>query len=317
MWRHLKNLQKTAPVHYLHKNELCPAQLSNIFMCCANSTNSTGTWTTQQNLGKPSFEQMIKNRRVQAMQTVVINASEGSYDRLMAHCSQYGSIRRVFFHEAKDQSYFIVEFSRHSFARDLVRDVGYGVDTTDGKFLYTGRFFKYQPDKKVGHIRRFQPPDVDMKPKTWQQLLALTRTKKTSNEQIQALYEFGALSDLSSRLRFSTAMQIEEAVEGIGMDVRVLPFGSSVNGFGRTSSDLDMIMMFESRPAASNELQFLQSTKASRRGGAKNLEVLSHVITTWLPGVSNYENILAARVPIVKFDHTITGLQCDLSMSNM
>lgn len=260
---------------------------------------------------------MMRRRREQAMQTVIIDTTKASFDRMMAHVSQYGAIRKVFLHEAQAKSYFIVEYERKNFARDLIRDVGYAGNVTDACFMSTGRFLKYQPGKQTSAVRHFQL-ERDMRPTTWEKLLDLTRSHQTSNEQIQALYDHGSISDLSSRLRFVAALQIEEAVQGIGSDVRVIPFGSTVNGFGRTSSDLDMILMTDPSARTSNELQFLQAGRTEHRAMApRNLGVISYILESWLPGVTNVEKVLTARVPIIKYEHSITGLECDLSMSNM
>lgn len=62
------------------------------------------------------------------------------------------------------------------------------------------------------------------------------------SQQVQLLHSSTRLGELGSRLRFLTARQLEMALAGMFPQVRALPFGSSVNGFGRAGCDLDLVM---------------------------------------------------------------------------
>lgn len=37
----------------------------------------------------------------------------------------------------------------------------------------------------------------------------------------------------------------------------------------------------------------------------------------FMPGIHHVRKILKARIPIIRYDHFLTGLECDLSMTNM
>jgi poly(A) RNA polymerase len=47
-----------------------------------------------------------------------------------------------------------------------------------------------------------------------------------------------------------TARQIELALSGLFPQVTVLPFGSSVNGFGKTTCDLDLVLLADKEETA-------------------------------------------------------------------
>ena len=47
------------------------------------------------------------------------------------------------------------------------------------------------------------------------------------------------------------------------------------------------------------------------------MECMADTMKLFMPGISNVRKILQARVPIIKFDHQLTGIECDLSMTNM
>lgn len=62
------------------------------------------------------------------------------------------------------------------------------------------------------------------------------------NDQIRKLYNLTKLSDIGVRLRFLVAKQVESALTGLFPQVTALPFGSSVNGYGRMGCDLDIVL---------------------------------------------------------------------------
>ena len=49
----------------------------------------------------------------------------------------------------------------------------------------------------------------------------------------------------------------------------------------------------------------------------RHMETLGDVVQLLLPGCSHVRRILQARVPIIKYHQDLTGLECDLSMTNM
>jgi len=51
------------------------------------------------------------------------------------------------------------------------------------------------------------------------------------------------LTDLEVRLRFHTAHHLEQYFSRLFQNMRVLPFGSSINGFGRKRCDLDLLLV--------------------------------------------------------------------------
>lgn len=55
------------------------------------------------------------------------------------------------------------------------------------------------------------------------------------------LHHLLKITDLDIRLRFFTAEQISYYLSRLFMNVSVIPFGSSVNGFGQIGCDLDLL----------------------------------------------------------------------------
>ena len=46
------------------------------------------------------------------------------------------------------------------------------------------------------------------------------------------------------------------------------------------------------------------------------METLADIITLFVPGCSQVQRILQARIPILRFWSDFTSMQCDLSMTN-
>lgn len=61
------------------------------------------------------------------------------------------------------------------------------------------------------------------------------------------LYKRLKITDISLRLRYFTCHQLDLALQGLFRDVKALPFGSTVSGFGRNSGDLDIFLHFKKK----------------------------------------------------------------------
>lgn len=72
--------------------------------------------------------------------------------------------------------------------------------------------------------------------------------------QIIDLYEALKLTDLEIRLRFHTACHLEQYVSRLFQNMRILPFGSSINGFGRKRCDLDLVLLRDETDERVNKL---------------------------------------------------------------
>lgn len=277
---------------------------------------------------------MIANRRDQAKRTVCIEALNEAKDDLLTSCGQFGTIKSVSPHGVETTKYFLFEYSSIGEAEALIAATEHDADIADGQIPLRSRFLTFKPSlsmaSKQSSKRPTNPHFANPKQKfaedrfqpgrTAVDRYAALKTKKTRDEQLELLFETRRLSDLSSRLRFLTALQIEEVVASVFANVRVLPFGSSVNGFGRLESDLDM-MLAPLQPAhAPSNLYFPQSKHnrqlEARDHARKTLYPLQVIMQQWVPGIDKLQLISGARIPIIGFEHRITNLECDLTTAN-
>ncbi|KAG7210331.1 hypothetical protein KM043_011869 [Ampulex compressa] len=142
------------------------------------------------------------------------------------------------------------------------------------------------------------------------------------SDQIRILYDGLKLTELETKLRFYTICQLEKSFSYLLSDMLIYPFGSSVNGFGNHCCDLDLVAVIEQNQKASGERHKMALQGKSIRFEEKSdikefLWVLAKMLQHFMPGVGNVQHILEARVPIIKFDHFQTSIECDLTLQNI
>ncbi|XP_037093235.1 poly(A) RNA polymerase, mitochondrial-like isoform X2 [Pollicipes pollicipes] len=144
------------------------------------------------------------------------------------------------------------------------------------------------------------------------------KTNKKLDAQLLRHYELTRLTELGARLRYFTCELLERGLAGLFPHARVRPFGSSANGFGRYGCDVDMVLELEQpRPAeAADRLAFqAMATKSdSHVQRHRYLSVISDLMANLMPGCEQVRRILRAKVPIIKFTQSLTGVDCDLCM---
>ena len=139
------------------------------------------------------------------------------------------------------------------------------------------------------------------------------------------LEETSRLSDIGTRLRWLTCVQVERILSGLLPQLEVHPFGSTINGCGRNGCDLDMVLSLSGYDVQHRErtirspLVFHAKAAISntRLQTQRHLSILADLLQHFTTGITQVQRILQARVPIVKFFHEFTGIECDLSMSSL
>ncbi|KAL0107739.1 hypothetical protein PUN28_014788 [Cardiocondyla obscurior] len=147
----------------------------------------------------------------------------------------------------------------------------------------------------------------------------ITFVHQTSG-QIILLYEALKLTDLEIRLRFHAAQHLEQYFSGLFDNIRVLPFGSSINGFGRKRCDLDLVVVPDNAENDMTSRLIFHSKYMAHDNRLKTkefLNILAMTMQNLIPGILNVRKILEARVPIIKFCYDYTQIECDLSATNM
>ncbi|XP_069703599.1 poly(A) RNA polymerase, mitochondrial isoform X1 [Periplaneta americana] len=265
-----------------------------------------------------SFEQMVEAHRQEAQRSVLVQVhSEESCPDLRQYCNQHGEVRGMHHYSLPPDLHFVVvEFEDSAHVHNILNVSGHinkEVVPVQSPFLW------FRAPKKASQSKQDFSPQAHVEAPSTEELQNWMNAAQSLSDQLLVLHRATALNDLGSRLRFLTARQIELALAGLFPHVKALPFGSSVNGFGRATCDLDVVLLPDCE-VPSDDCRLVFHAKAALMGGRPQtqrlMETLGDVCQLLLPGCSHVRRVLQARVPIIKFKHELTGIECDLSLDN-
>lgn len=260
-------------------------------------------------------------------------ASENSFDELYKYCGQFGRLTNHFHYSINStkSNYILLEYENAESADAALHSAIFKTVNTDHESIPANSRFLWFCASSKENI----PKSTDVNTNN-NKISVVNGTSLKSNEivtqlllnasdltdQIQTLYQETRLNDLGMRLRFLGALQIESLFHGIFSDIRVIPFGSSINGFGKMGSDLDLILRFNIANTRMDKRKRLvfhtnQTEYNKKELNSKYVEAIAPFIRLFAPGVENTNCISQARVPIIKYHHKHLDLNVDLSMSNM
>lgn len=277
-----------------------------------------------------SFDSLLEKRRKEAQKTILVQVhSDQSCSDLYKHCSQFGIIENMFYYTSSNSSahFVLVEFSNDEGLKSVLSSCTH-LDPTQvvpvqSPFLwFRAQEKKIRLEKKADDNTKIpiNYKQTDLPPNN--ELYNLLIQAEHISDQILMLHNGTCLNEIGARLRFLTAHQVETAILGLFPQTQCVPFGSSVNGFGKLNCDLDIAVKLDGCSGTNNsDSRLIFHTKTSLSNGRSQvqryMETLADMIQLFLPGCSGVKRILQARVPIVKYKQDLTGVDCDLSMTNM
>ncbi|XP_075224571.1 poly(A) RNA polymerase, mitochondrial-like [Lycorma delicatula] len=277
------------------------------------------------------FEKMLEMRRLQAKRSILVQVhSEQSCVQLHEYCSQFGLINKMMHYTMQPNLHFvIVEFNDENSAHAVVFKSNH-MDNSQivpvrSQFLWFKANGNEKKKKKDAHINLEHIPLSqfgNVKSPSFEELSSLLLSCNDISDQMLMLFNAMHLDDLGTRMRFITALQIENTLSGLFPFINAIPFGSTVNSFGKLGCDLDVVLRLEFQPQEvipNSRLIFQTKTSLvnNRTQQQRYIESVGDLIERYVPGCSNVRRILMARVPILKFKQEYTGIECDLSLTNM
>ncbi|XP_074596028.1 poly(A) RNA polymerase, mitochondrial-like [Brevipalpus obovatus] len=275
----------------------------------------------------PSFSKMIENEKREAGQMILVadyqsqrlpNVTHDGMERLLDV-----QIGKMYPYRLNSNHFCLICLKDH---RDIFRmKVNNSVKLT--RFLTVDPVKVKQFITDSNHRTVFE--NIIQKRLVWRSLLDNPQDFDSEN-YVNSLLNSVLVNELESKLRFFLMVQLEQILSRIfSTKMDLLPFGSSVNGFGWKSSDLDLTLLpresVESNlnqdeqnfdfdgPMPKSEKLKLNFSINPREEARRILKVVYHSIEKNHPGVRGVIPILNARVPIVKFHSIHTSLDCDLA----
>lgn len=273
-----------------------------------------------------NFKDMTERRQSEARRSIMLEV--GSKDvcgQVYHYCKQFGDIKSAFVYSLRDdRNLMLVEYKDVEAVKETFKFSGFQSNTV----RWPNRVLTVRNSKLNSSLPKDAPIQVDnaVEPK----VAAILRNAASFDEQVDLLYEHTRLTDLSIRLKYITALQaqtiINEFLYEIFPNANVLPFGSTVNGFGKIGCDLDMALRYDNNSQSSNEndhmpLAFQGNTfdnaEDIKKLEGRQVKCIASLIEYFVPGINGVSAFHGARVPIVRyFDENIHS-SIDLSVNNL
>nr|XP_054752013.1 poly(A) RNA polymerase, mitochondrial-like [Lytechinus pictus] len=285
---------------------------------------------TSQNLSV-AFKDTMQMRSTQASRSLLVRLANGTtVESLLQYCNSQGKVDHYFTYFQKAH-YVVVEFSK----LETIKQITSKAHSTEGKagkqidgaqvesrFLSFSRPLKNKDTNVLKHKSDVVILNKDL---SNLQLLRSLSSAPNVDAQLELILQEQKLRESEIRLRFLACSLMEEAFQCILPDATLHPFGSSINGFGRRSCDVDMYL---DRGTAHGVIPLKQgrnkyklgydrqSANSERVATQSTLFTLAEFLERHVPQCSSVNRILNARCPLVKFRHQATGLSCDLTGDN-
>lgn len=313
VYRRCKNLEVIkCSLH--HKNFKPNCHMGTIKRMCSSLSPESSTLSHSV---RKNFFRMLLEHRQQAHSSIIVEVK--SYYSLYGLCMQiekFAKPKNIFYYKTKsEKEYFLFEFENSSNMRLLLNECKYFHTNTIPVCSRMLSFDNKSIDKENSLLIPCTASIIPSEENINKKLLEA----EDMTQQMLELKRCEQLSELDVRLRFFVCSLIEDCISGLFPHSVCLPFGSAVNGFGCHSGDLDInLELSEEQKEVKTTLQFISKKMLSneRMQIQCTLETFAKMLKMFVPGVSHMIQILNARVPILKFQHDVTDILCDLSMSN-
>ncbi|XP_043598405.1 poly(A) RNA polymerase, mitochondrial isoform X2 [Bombus pyrosoma] len=269
-----------------------------------------------------SFEQMFKFRQNEARKCILVKLSDMKYiDDLKHFCECYATIVNTFpYYTVNDNNFVLMELQSVEDVLKLKNIATFKTDVECARSVTPLFSFKSRNKLYLSELRKDISIYSNFKAPKSNEIRKVLEQVDSVSDQMISLYNVLRITDLDIRLRFYTADQISYYVSRLFPNIRVVPFGSSVNGFGQIGCDLDLLCktITDTKQKSWKKFFFMtQNIPLSERNEQKEfLEVVGTVMKMCIPGICDIKKILEARVPIIKFCNLNTNMRCDLSSTN-
>lgn len=283
-----------------------------------------------------NLNQIVTDRKSQAARSIVVQvASEKSFDNVYRYCNQFGHISNAFFYAgSKSQNHILFEFETSDSVNEALQSSRF---PSDGGIHVKSQFLWLRNTPNTSKLQQIEPTiKLNTTDKTNQpsngNLVNILMKADSISHQMTLFHENTRLNELSTRLRYLGVQQIESALSGIFLNPVVWPFGSTVSGFGKLGSDLDMILQYNNADGFSDSnvtnkrLMFHVKSFGSHHSGGdvcqreiiqRHIRVIGSICENFLTGIDDVKKIYTARVPIVRYSHEYLNITADISLLNM
>ncbi|XP_014275726.1 poly(A) RNA polymerase, mitochondrial [Halyomorpha halys] len=263
------------------------------------------------------FDDMIEKGRKAAQRSYVVQVnSENSCLELHDYCQSICAVENMYYYQVKENHFVLVEFTNAEAVQKLNFNSNNQAVVSPFIWFRTGKKKKLisSPVNVSSHFNVAQAP-------TEHEIIEWMSVAQSLLNEMEILYQSTKLSELGFKLRMICARQVEMILSGLFPNIRAFPFGSTVNSFGKEGCDLDVVLHYNFSQENSDDLRLVYQSKingiSSRGQTQRQMELLGDLLQVYVPGVTGVKRILGARVPIIKYSHDYTGVDIDISLTNL
>lgn len=267
---------------------------------------------------------MRDRRRAEAKRTVVVEIeSTALSNNVYNYCKQFGDINAAIAYTPRDgRNFVLLEYGNVDGFNEAIARVSFKPDAVQWPLqllrLRASKLHDYSADGPVQISYTRTPPTI----------VSILQEAACIEDQIDLLHRSTRITDVSMRLRFLATYQIERVLnhymDRIIPKARILPFGSTMNGFGKLSSDLDVALAFDEGELACDTnnadkpLQFhgKHIGDEDKILSGRRIKCIAAAIKYCIPGAERINAIHRAKVPIVGFFDKNIHCNVDLSITN-
>ncbi|XP_038579830.1 poly(A) RNA polymerase, mitochondrial [Micropterus salmoides] len=280
---------------------------------------------TDEKEGCKSLYAVQAERQEQAERSVLISChSRTNEKKFLKHLSKHGDIKKYFFYESYGM-YAVVEFANRESVVSLLEEAVIPSVNHESMVPFKSRLLSLKnlgsadsTNQQSGH--QCQPQATI----PINELIQRLSREESIDQQVTFLTEAYQLTEENSRLRFLVCSLLKDIAAAYFPECNIKPFGSSVNGFGKLGSDLDMFLDLDGisgrntkMPKSGLSLEYQMKRANSERAVTQStLSVIGECVDQFGPGCVGVQKILNARCPLVRFAHQPSGFQCDLTANN-
>lgn len=282
-------------------------------------------------LGKPleNLRDVVKKRNSEVKRSFVVQIDRVDLSSNVYHyCKKFGEIKNSIAYSLKDKRNFVlIEYESEDSRTEAFKHSGFQHCTLPWMNQYmilrpsALQESEYTIDAPIQFSHVQEPPVVD-----------ILSEAGCIDEQISLLYQHTCMNDLLARLKFIGAMQAQRIVNffmpTIFPNARIYPFGSTLNGYGRMGSDLDMALKFDSPEPApnincdspikfSNRTYDLKNEEESKKLLGRQVKCMAALIDQYLLASKTVRFLPSAKVPLVTYFDTNIPCSIDLSVNNL
>ncbi|XP_066573899.1 poly(A) RNA polymerase, mitochondrial isoform X2 [Amia ocellicauda] len=273
---------------------------------------------------RKSFYTLLEERQAQSERSVLISCPPKINENIFfKYLSRHGEINTCFFYESFGV-YAVVEFSKKESVASLHDGIGIPSFQNEATVPFKSRLVSLRLNNPANQTNS-QPAVQCLKQSSIpiNELIQKISKVDSIDQQLHTLMNVYQLTDENIRLRFLVCSLLKDIAAAYFPECSIMPFGSTVNGFGKLGCDLDMILDLDRirgrnlKAAGPFSLEYQMKRVSSERSVTQRiLSVMGECIDEFGPGCVGVQKILNARCPLLRFSHQPSGFQCDLTANN-